>query len=67
MLATAYEVIDIRLENRALRVFFHSVLEKKRSDYLAEAKYHKFVALVTLLNYDIYRKAKDSCRNSADS
>ena len=66
MLATAYEVIDIPSENRALRVFFfHFVLEKKRSDYLAEAEYHKFVALVTLLKYDIHRKAENNCRNSA--
>ena len=54
MLARGYEVIDIR----ALR---------GRSDYLAEAEYHKFVALVTLLKYDIHRKAENNCRNSADS
>ena len=47
--------------------FFHFVLEKKRPDYLAEAEYHKFVALVTLLKYDIHRKAENNCRNSADS
>ena len=63
MLATVYEVI----ENRALCVFLNFVLKKKRSDYLAEAKYQKFVALVKLLKYDIYRKAEDSCRNSVDS
>ena len=39
-------------------VFFHFVLEKNRSDYLAEAKYHKFVALVTLLNMTFIEKLK---------
>ena len=47
--------------------FFQFVLEKKRSDYLAEAKYHKFVALVKLLKYDIHRKAENNCRNFVDS
>ena len=37
-LVTEYEGIDIRLANRACRVFFPFVLEKKRSDLLAEAK-----------------------------
>ena len=66
-LVTGYEGIDIRLENHARRVFFHFVLEKKRSELLAEAKYHNFVALVRLLKVDVYRKAEDKCRNSGDS